>query len=411
MADLKYKKRYLSKRLAECANIFPVIVLSGARQTGKSTLIQNEEPFCNWQYVTLDDIDALSMAIKKPDDLVNLSKNLVIDEVQKAPKIINSIKKAIDKDKSRRILLSGSARILLMKQVSESLAGRAIYFDLLPFSIGEYFEKPFVNWLDHLFETSSLPVNQLSCILPTKITLSKLLYKGMMPPLFALDDESYIRTWWQSYIKTYLERDLRDVSEISNLPDFKKMMELLSLRNASILKQSEVARDCKISQATCGRYINTLEETSLITRVKPYSKNISKRLMKSPKIVFTDTGLCTSLAGYKSSEEIENEFLGKLFESLVYLNVKTYAEFSDAEIMYLRTMGGKEKEIDFIIEKGRKIIGVEVKFSRTISYQDIENILFLKNETANFVSGLLVYDGKEVIKLADKIYAIPWYIL
>lgn len=411
---MNYKKRYITKLLIESINVFPVVVLSGARQTGKSTLIQNEEPFSSWQYITLDDLDVLRVALRNPEELLSLSDNLVIDEIQKAPTLMSAIKKAVDKNRKRRFLLSGSARILLMKKVSESLAGRAIYLDLLPFTLGEILEIPFSNWLEQFLNTGEINLKEkLSHILNSfkNSTLKKLIFKGLLPPLIEIEEENKVCVWWQGYIKTYLERDLRDISEISNLPDFKKILELLALRNASILKQSEIARDAMISNATCGRYINTIEETSLISRIRPYSKNIAKRLIKAPKIIFLDTGMCSNLAGYRSSDEIEETYLGRLLESFVYLHLKILADYNNGEIMYLRTLGGKEKEIDFIVKKGKNLVAIEVKHSKTISYKDIENILFFKNEEKDFFGGIIVYTGDEILKLADKIYAIPWFLL
>jgi predicted AAA+ superfamily ATPase len=396
------------------AEFSPVIVLSGARQTGKSTLLQNEKPFKDWHYVTFDDLDSLALAQRRPDEILNISQYMVIDEVQRAPKFMHAVKKAVDKDKSRRIVLSGSARLILMKKVSESLAGRAVYCDLMPFSFGELMGTRNYGWVIKFMETGKLPSMNLRDYMPNKEASGNLalnLFRGFLPAVAFMKKEEHIAAWWKGYVKTYLERDLRSISEIAYLPDFRKMMELLALRTASILKQSEIARDAGLSQATAGRYINILEETSLIVKVRPYSKNISKRLIKSPKIVLTDPGLTASLAGYSSADSIPSQFMGALLESYVYLNLTAVASLIDGEVMYFRTQGGREREVDFVLTKENRIMGIEVKLAKTVSAGDIDNLLFLKDASKSFACGLIVYSGMEIKQLAQNIFAVPWYVI
>lgn len=409
MKQIIYKARWIADKLRDAINFSPVVVLSGARQTGKSTLLQNEPPFKDWHYITFDDLDVLDMAVKRPDELLSVSKNMVIDEVQRGPEFLNAVKKAIDKDRDRRIVLSGSAKLLLMKDVSESLAGRAVYLDLMPFSLYELAEKKNSGWLETFIDRGEFILSSQAYFDGKDIF--ELLFRGFLPPVTFLQKEQHISEWWKGYIKTYLERDLRDIAEISYLPDFKKMMQLLALRTANILKQSDIARDGGLSHSTTGRYINTLEQTGLFTRLMPYSKNISKRLIKAPKGFLLDTGLICSLCGFNTAESIPDGFRGALFESFVFLNLSVIASLISAEVMYFRTQGGKEREVDFIVERGNKIIGIEVKLSDSASVRDIENLLFLKDEVNNFSGGLLIYTGSEIKQLASNIYAMPIYLL
>lgn len=413
MADT-YKPRWLADKLRMAAEFSPVIVLSGARQTGKSTLLRNEQPFNKWHYITFDDLDSLALARKRPDEILNISQHMVIDEVQKAPEFMHAVKKAVDKDKSRRIVLSGSARLLLMKKVSESLAGRAVYYDLMPFSFGEMNGIRHGKWIEKFISTGNLPSLNIKDYIPGKEAawnLKQNLFRGFLPPVALLKKEEHIAAWWKGYIKTYLERDLRDISEIAYLPDFRKLMELLALRTANILKQSDLARDAGLSQATAGRYINILEETSLIARVRPYSRNISKRLIKAPKVIVTDPGLAASLAGVAASAAISEQFLGALLESYIFLNLTARASLMDANVLYFRTQGGREREVDFVLEKGKSIMAVEVKLAKTVSVGDIENLLFLKDASRHFACGLVVYSGTEIKQLSQNIFAMPWFVL
>mgnify|MGYP001611828560 FL=1 len=406
----RYKHRWIAEKMRDALEFSPVIVLSGARQTGKSTLLQNEEPFRGWHYVTFDDLDTLSIADKRPDEILNISKNIIIDEAQRSPLFMYAVKRAVDKDKSRRIILSGSANMLLMKRVSESLAGRAVYFNLMPFSFGENMERGPSRWFKSL-----LNEGKISRIQDTHITsnmnLRFSLFRGFLPPTALLKKEDHIAMWLKAYVKTYLEKDLREISTVSYLSDFKRMMELLALRNASILKQSEVARDAGLSQATLGRYINILETTNLFMKVKPYSKNISVRLIKSPRIFCIDTGLTASLAGYSASENIPATFMGALLESYVLLNLIAMTSLLGGEVFFFRTQGGKEKEVDFVIEKENRLVAVEVKLSDTVSAGDINSLLFLKDINSRFAAGLVVYAGKEVKQLTSNIFAVPWDML
>lgn len=393
--------------MRSAAEFSPVIVLSGARQTGKSTLLQNEAPFSSWHYVSFDDLEVLSIAEKRPDEILDISKYLIVDEAQRSPSFMHAVKRAVDSDSSRRIVLSGSADMLLMKRVSESLAGRAIYFNLTPFSFGELINRPPDSWIEDLISNGRIS-DVHGSYKSAGIDLRFSIFRGFLPPVTALKKEDHIYTWLEAYVKTYLERDLRDIAEISYLSDFRKMMELLAVRNASILKQSEVARDAGLSQATLGRYINILETTNLFLKLRPYTKNIGVRLIKSPKIFCIDPGLTASLAGYRSSGSIPAQYMGSLLESYVLLNLIALSSLRGGNVFYFRTQGGKEKEIDFIIESENRIVAVETKLSETVSAGDIKNLLFFKEINKNFTAGLLVYAGRETRQLTSDIFAVPW---
>lgn len=411
----EYKRRWLASRLREAVEFSSVVVLSGVRQSGKSTLLRNEPPFKDWHYLSFDDLDVLALAEKNPEEIINISRYLVIDEIQRSPNFIYTVKKAIDRDRSRRVVLSGSVNLLLLKRVSESLAGRAIYFNLMPFAYGETQGKSYDGWVSSFFEKRAQLFERLKKYISKSkkpVNLTRNLFRGFLPPAWLLKKESHIFMWWQGYIKTYLERDLRDVSEISNLSDFRKMMQLLALRNSSILKQSEVSRDAALAQATAGRYINILESTGVFLKLKPYTKNISKRLIKSPKCFFIDPGLIASLAGFSSSPSISEEFMGSLLETFVLLNLLVISSLEDAEVYYFRTQGGKEKEVDFVLVKANRVIGIEVKLSETVSVGDAGNMLFLKeNLSERFNGGMVVYTGNEVKQLGENIFAIPYWML
>jgi hypothetical protein len=405
-----YRKRWIADRLREAVEFSPVTVLTGARQTGKSTLLRNETPFRDWHYVSFDDLDMLNLANRRPEELLNISPNLVIDEVQRSPGFLHAVKRAVDRDRSRRLVLSGSANLLLLKKVSESLAGRAVYFNLMPFSYGELQSLKCKNWFDTFLKKGTIPSISIKKP-PGRERIDFTLFRGFLPPVVPLKKDSHISIWWRSYIKTYLERDMREISEIFHLPDFSKMMELLALRTSSILKQSEISRDAALAQATAGRYINILEASNLFIRLRPYSGNISKRLIKSPKGYFIDPGLTASLAEFTSASDLTDSFKGALLESFVLLNLIVRASILGGNVFYFRTQGGREKEVDFVFEKDKGVIAVEVKLSDDVSVRDINNILFFKEASNRFKGGLIVYTGGEIKQLGKNIFAVPWWLI
>lgn len=405
-----YRKRLLANKLREAIEFSPVTVLTGARQTGKSTLLRNEKPFRDWHYVSFDDLDALMLADRRPDEILDIAPNLVIDEVQRSPGFLHAVKRTVDKDRSRRIVLSGSANLLLLRNVSESLAGRAVYFNLMPFSYGESLGRKGEGLLNSFLKTGTISPGLMKRV-QEKERVEFNLFRGFLPPAVSLKKEGHISTWWQSYVKTYLERDMREISAISHLPDFRKMMELLALRTSNILKQSEISRDAALSQATAGRYINILEASNLFMKLRPYSRNISKRLIKAPKAFFIDPGLTASLAGANSIAGLDGPLKGALLESFVLLNLIVYASVLGGDVFYFRTQGGREKEVDFIIEKDKRVVAVEVKLSDDVSVRDINNILFFKEVSDRYAGGLIVYTGRKIKQIGQNIFAVPWQML
>jgi predicted AAA+ superfamily ATPase len=396
-----YKHRWIAEKMRQAIEFSPVTVLSGARQTGKSTLLKHEVPFKDWPYFTLDDPDVHEMADKNPDELVAIHPRMIIDEVQKSPRLLSTIKKYVDRDRDLRFVLSGSANLLLMKNITETLAGRCIYFELLPFASGEYLSKPFPQWFKKLPPDMVLDSGNPMTVKETD------LFRGFLPPVMFLDKESHIADWWNGYIKTYLERDLRDLSQISSIPDFRRMMTLIAAQSAQILNQSGISRSAGISQPTVNRYINLLEISGLFMKLKPYSKNIKKRIVKSPKAYFLDTGLICSLTGIKQAAMIDANIKGRLFETWVFHNLSVIASVLGGELFYLRKQGGLEREIDFIFEIDGKIYPIEVKASEKVTLKDAENMELLKDTLPHWETGLVIYNGTTLQKLRKDVIAVP----
>jgi len=408
--ELKYKPRWLSPLLRDAVNDHPVIVLTGARQVGKSTLLLQEFPFSDWRYVSMDDLEALAQAKKDPASLWAGVNRIVIDEVQKSTNLLTAVKIAVDSHPDQyRFVLSGSANLLLMKKVSETLAGRAVYFTLNPLTIGEMRNLSPSNLLKNLFQ-GKLPEEK--DIASESMVLFPLMWKGFMPSLLYLQTPSAVLRWWEGYVTTYLERDLRQLSQVEALPDFQRLMVALALRCGNVLNQTELSRDTNISQPTAHRYINLLETTCLIQRLPAFAVNRTKRLIKSPKVIWIDPGLASFLAGHYDPESLAaSREAGGIFESLVYLHLNTLAQLMvpKARLFYWRTVTGKE--VDFVLEWGHKLLAVEVKLTDNPKFSDTETLRLFLAEYPETSAAILVHTGDKIKIMHERIVAIPWQLL
>ncbi|MDQ7825919.1 MAG: ATP-binding protein [Candidatus Eremiobacteraeota bacterium] len=404
---LKYKNRLLAPRIESAVSRHPVVVLTGARQVGKSTLLTREKAFREWKYVTMDDYAALSLARREPISLWISEKRIIIDEVQKTPSILSSIKEAVDRDRSLRFLLSGSANLLLMEKVSESLSGRAVYFNLFPMSYSEMESRPFHSILGSLlagtFSIESLRKKDHAedpCVL---------MARGFMPALMEYGSPEGWLQWWEGYIATYLERDLRQLSQVDSLVEFRRVMEALSLRSGQLVNQTGIARDVGISQSSVYRYLTLLEVTCLLKRVPSFHRNRTSRLVKSPKYYFLDPALAAYLGGYFSADALrKSRELGGYFESLILLHILIQCDLMmpAARTFYWRTVSGRE--VDFVVEHGRSLLPIEVKYTSRPRIEDTAGLRHFMKEYPEAETGVLIHTGAEAEYLGEKIVAIPW---
>ncbi len=405
-----YYERWLTASLQEACRDRQIVVLTGARQVGKSTLLAHAEPFRHWRSHTMDDFDALDQATRAPEALWAGTDRVVLDEVQKAPKLLQAVKIAVDRNPGTyRFVLSGSANLLLMKQVSESLAGRAVYFILDPMTLGEIRRAPQPDILARLLngdlpDEGTLPEEPAD---PAEIIL-----RGLMPPLLHLAlPQSWVR-WWEGYVATYLERDLRQIAQIDALVDFHRLMELLALRSGQLLNQSALARDAHMSQPTVHRYLGLLEATHLFERLPAYAVTHTTRLLKSPKIFLNDPGLAVFLSGYYTVDDVRaaREY-GAYFETLIYhhLRVLTRLMTPAGRLFFWRTRSGAE--VDFVVEHGRKVIAIEVKSASNPGYGEAAGLRAFLDDHPNAAAGVLLHSGRAIRRLGEKIVALPWTML
>jgi predicted AAA+ superfamily ATPase len=402
-----YVSRWITPLLQQALEDMPVLVLTGARQVGKSTLLLNEKPFSNFRFLSMDDFDVLRQANEQPEALWAGTDRVILDEVQKVPNLLSAVKRVVDQAPGRmKFVLSGSANLMLMKQVSESLAGRAIYHVLDPLTLGEINQSTPPDLIQNVLAGNWPKEGNLPGSLPDILPC---IQRGLMPALLRLNSApSWVR-WWDGYVATYLERDLRQVAQIDALVDFRRLMELLALRTGQMLNQSDLARDASLSQPTAHRYINLLETTHLFERVPAYASNRTTRMLKAPKAYWNDTGLAVFLAGYFQEEDLRRaRELGNFFESFIYHHMRVLARLMTppARLFSWRTQAGQE--VDFVLEHGRKVLAIEVKQTSRPGYGDTSGLKAFLSDHPQALGGLLLHGGTEIRWLGEHILAVPW---
>jgi hypothetical protein len=401
-------QRNIAQHVTTALSDTPVVLLNGARQTGKSTLAQDVARKLGGDYVTLDDATVLSGAMADPAGFLRgLGDMTVIDEVQKAPGLFPAIKKQVDADRRPgRYLLTGSANVLLLPKISESLAGRMEIVTLWPFSQGELRGRA-ERFVDHAF-AAELP--RLARAAPQDADVIALLAAGGYPETVARTDEARRHDWFNSYLTAILHRDVRDLANIEGLTDMPRLLALLAARSSGLLNASELSRSSTIPQTTLKRYLSLLQVTYLMEPLPAWSANLSKRLIKAPKVHLIDTGLATHLTGH-SPQRLPHDttLLGHLLETFVVMELRNQLTWSGvrAKIFHFRTLAGKE--VDIVLEDARgRLVGIEVKSAASVTKKDFAGLEVLADETGKkFLRGVVLYTGDTAVAFGDKLSALP----
>jgi uncharacterized protein len=403
------KNRWLSAQLQIALKTLPVVVITGPRQTGKTTLAKFLINDPSRQYFSFDDLDIQEQANTNPDSLLQ-QLPVTFDEVQRVPSFLLSVKKRVDAGrKPGMIILTGSANLSLLQTVSESLAGRAYYIELPPFAPLEWNEdKIGLSPIDSLF-TSNFTAKDWPI---KKGDWRPWLLRGGFPPALALEDAKSVDLWFSGYVQTYLERDLRDIQQISSLPDFRRLMRLTANRVGRLFNQSEVARDAALSQPTTHRYLNLLEASYQIERLPIYSTNPNAPLIKSKKLFWKDSGLGAWLAGLSEQKVLNRRpDIGFWLEQAIFQNLQSWRALSPAHrhIYYWRDRKGNEA--DFILEQNGELVAVEVKNSSQVSSIDLKGLAAFQASLPNknpLIRSVVLFDGATARLLEDKTFALPF---
>ena len=393
--------RTILKDLQEALAVFPVVLLCGARQVGKSTLVLS---LCE-HYITLDDITQLDGARADPKRFIqDLPRPIVIDEIQKAPELLPAIKEEVDrKRKNGDFLLTGSANLLGYKKVTESLAGRMGVMELLPLSCREMANRADANLADDLF-SAEWPNNKTSQ--SSNLLLDSLL-QGGYPELQRIHTQRGRNLWFSSYVSTYIERDVRDIGELRHIDRFIHLLNILAPRSATLLNKAELSRTAGIEQKTLTNYLSLLEMVFQIKRIQPYSTNLGKRFVKSPKLFFTDSGVLCHLLGLNSKETLRNSsHYGAILETFVFTELLKAVQYSESPTRLWHYRTSDQHEIDLLIERDGKVIPVEIKAAKTVRKKDFKHIEDLQSRNSTVKNGVIFYQGEQLVPFG-KNYAMP----
>lgn len=401
--------RNIITRVLEALSDSPVVLLNGARQTGKSTLVQwlAEEKYPA-RYVTLDDATVLAAAREDPTGfLAGLDKPLILDEVQRAPELFLAIKAEVDRHRQPgRFLLTGSADVLLLPKLSESLVGRMEILTLWPFSQGEL-QTIRDGFVDAVF-AHAMPAFTDDGL--ERVNLVQRVLIGGYPEAIARGSSARRNAWFRSYITTLTQRDVRDLAHIEHLTAFPRLLTLLAARASSLLNYAELSRSLGLPQSTLKRYLALLETTFLIQPLPAWSANLGKRLVKAPKITLNDTGLMAHLLGLSEPRlESDATLLGSLLENFVAMELRKQITWSQTQpqLYHFRTQTGQE--VDIVLEDATgRVVGVEVKTSSTLSARDFKGLRLLSEVLGKrFLRGVVLYTGREHVPFGPNLYAMP----
>ena len=378
-------ERSIKSKLLQLLKSFPVVTLTGCRQCGKSTLLKHLLP--DYTYISLEDLDLRQIAKEDPRHFISIySQKVIIDEIQQVPELLSYLQTHIDSvNESGMYVLTGSHNLLLMQSISQSLAGRTALLSLAPFSVAELRSENLVPQ-----------------------TTNEMLFKGSFPRIY--DKQIEATDFYPSYIKTYIDRDVRILRNINDYSAFTRFLKLCAGRCSQILNVTALAEDAGITRKTAEAWLSVLEASYIIYMLKPYYKNFGKRIIKNPKMYFYDTGLVSSLLGITSAEQIENFYMrGALFENFVVselLKRRLFAGKTD-ELYFWRDSNGIE--IDVIEEDNLEIKAYEIKASETMNTAFFSNIKKVKE-----IAGLkaentaVIYSGKSLPATKESGAYICW---
>lgn len=393
-------KRTLSEKLAALAKKFPVVSVTGPRQSGKTTL--TKMVFKKYEYISLEDPNEREFALEDPKGfLKRFAGGVILDEIQRAPSLLSYLQGIVDADDSPgKFILTGSQQFTLMEKVGQTLAGRTAIVNLLPLSLDEL-----------LGEASSDPwkINEV----PDKrkkppFSLGKILYQGLYPRIH--DKGLEAQDWLSAYYRTYVERDVRDVTNIGNLETFQRFVRLCAGRSAQLLNLSSLAADCGISHTTARHWISILQAGFIIHLLSPHHTNFSKRLIKSPKLYFLDAGLLCYLLRIREPEDIPvHAMKGAIFETFIVSELyKAFAHRGEVPPLYFwRDRTGHE--VDVIIDTGKKLIPIEIRAGETVVGSSFEGLRFYGSlGPPASPQGVLIYGG-ETLHQRENFVVRPWF--
>jgi hypothetical protein len=403
--DFQLIERYSTQPISIALADTPVVMLIGPRQCGKTTLVQ-QFAGKGYAYVTLDDDTVLAAARNDPAGFVRGFDRVAIDEVQRAPELLRAIKLSVDRDRrAGRFILTGSADILTLPQVSESLAGRMEIVSLMPISMAEIARKK-PAFLERAF-TGKL-VKPGAALIGDKLVQAALV--GGYPEMLRRESARRRQTWARDYIKAIVLRDVRDIAEVDRLDRLPALLQVLAHHSGQLTNFTQIGGQLGIDDKTTRRYIGILEQLFLVQRVSPWFRNRINRLVKTPKLHFLDSGLLAAMQGLTAEQIAKNRSrLGALLETFVYSEILKQTAWIEPSYTLSHYRDKDQDEVDFIVEDERgAMVGIEVKASATVRSSDFKGMRkLLQNSGGDLKLGVVLYDGETIVPFGDRLFAAP----
>ncbi len=405
-------QRHLKSKILDAIEFMPVILLRGARQTGKTTLVKSiakSEKKLNYNYLSFDHLPTLMAATNDPISFISrIKKPVILDEIQRVPELFLPIKSDVDENRiPGRYLLTSSADPLLIPKLGDSLAGRMRLLTLWPLSQGEIEGKK-ETFLDHVFSQS--PFSTAKTFPCSKDDLLSRMIKGGYPAPLLMKTEKQRNDWFNDYISLVLQKDILDLSKIENITQMPNLMMLLASRVGGLLNTEEISRSIKLSAMTLQRYIDLLKTLFLVYLLPPWHKNLGKRLVKSPKVYLNDTALQLYLLNIDLDRLIKDQhIIGKVTENFVVLEILKQISWCNINIEMFHYRDYSNYEVDIILEgPGGDLVALEIKSSQTILSDDFKGLRkFQEIAGSKFLQGILLYTGEKVIPFGEKLTAVP----
>jgi len=402
-------RRLLDSRIREALSDTPVVLINGPRQCGKTTLVQLHGQ--NLPYFTLDDDNLLTSVRADPVGFIRRIDRAVIDEVQHAPELLRAIKLSVDQDRRPgRFLLTGSANLLAVPQVSDSLAGRMEILTLLPLMQAEI-ERRDNRFLEYALG-QNWPTRRVGY--PVGANLVTRVLIGGYPEMLARPTSARRVAWASAYLKALLERDVRDLGAIEKLGDMPRLLAVLAQLSGQLVNFAQIGGQLGMDSKTAQKYLGILENLFLIKRIAPWSSNELSRLVKTPKLHFLDAGLQASLVRLSPELAMTDRMrFGATLESWVCGELSKTLSLTPEPWQIFHYRDKDQVEVDFVLEStDRQLIGVEVKAAATVNHNDFRGLKKLKALTGKrFVSGIVLHDGEQVLPFGEGLWAVPLAML
>lgn len=402
--------RFTEGMLREALQDTPVVLIHGSRQCGKTTLAQSVGNELGYHYITFDNENQLEAATTDPVGYVlSLPDCTILDEVQRVPGLFAAIKASVDQNrKPGRFILTGSANVLLLPQLSDSLAGRMEIIPLRPLARAEIAGcKP--TFLQQILDGdfSRDPTGRGHSYLGD--SLAELICTGGYPEAVARPSSKRRNAWHRSYTTTIIQRDVQDIAHIRNLDLLPKLLSLAASQTARLFNAADLAAPFSVSRPTIRDYLALLEQIFLIEQLPPWHNNRLSRLIKTPKMHLLDTGLAASLLGLSPDRLWQDRaMLGQLLETFVYQELRKHADWYPDDLSFYHFRNKDKVEVDIIIEQGGRLACIEVKATATVTQKDFKGLKKLRDTCGDeFCTGIVFYDGESILPFGEKLFAIP----